>query len=135
MKKVAYLLLALTFLVSCAKSKEDQVLNYVQKTIGEKPSNVEANLGDILYEFEYVNEKMMLDLLNDFRISTNGLDKIMNKKHENRKGVIVSDASGRQLGTSEVNIWETMDMTTLLELFSPTEEQFNHKINVRVISK
>ena len=135
MKKVAYLLLALTFLVSCAKSKEDQVLNYVQKTIGEKPSNVEANLGDILYEFEYVNEKMMLDLLNDFRISTNGLDKIMNKKHENRKGVIVSDASGRQLGTSEVNIWETMDMTTLLELFSPNEEQFNHKINVRVISK
>ncbi|BBD44102.1 MAG TPA: hypothetical protein DEP71_05155 [Porphyromonadaceae bacterium] len=135
MKKVAYLLLALTFLVSCAKSKEDQVLNYVQKTIGEKPSNVEANLGDILYEFEYVNEKMMLDLLNDFRISTNGLDKIMNKKHENRKGVIVSDASGRQLGTSEVNIWETRDMTTLLELFSPTEEQFNHKINVRVISK
>jgi len=135
MKKVAYLLLALTFLVSCAKSKEDQVLNYVQKTIGEKPSNVEANLGDILYEFEYVNEKMMLDLLNDFRISTNGLDKIMNKKHENRKGVIVSDASGRQLGTSEVNIWETRDMTTLLELFSPTEEQFKHKINVRVISK
>ncbi|CAK7012643.1 hypothetical protein [Petrimonas sp.] len=135
MKKVAYLLLALTFLVSCAKSKEDQVLNYVQKTIGEKPSNVEANLGDILYEFEYVNEKMMLDLLNDFRISTNGLDKIMNKKHENRKGVIVSDASGRQLGTSEVNIWETRDMTTLLELFSPTEQQFNHKINVRVISK
>jgi len=135
MKKVAYLLLALTFLVSCAKSKEDQVLNYVQKTIGEKPSNVEANLGDILYEFEYVNEKMMLDLLNDFRISTNGLDKIMNKKHENRKGVIVSDASGQQLGTSEVNIWETRDMTTLLELFSPTEEQFNHKINVRVISK
>ena len=135
MKKVAYLLLALTFLVSCAKSKEDQVLNYVQKTIGEKPSNVEANLGDILYEFEYVNEKMMLDLLNDFRISTNGLDKIMNKKHENRKGVIVSDASGRHLGTSEVNIWETRDMTTLLELFSPTEEQFNHKINVRVISK
>ena len=135
MKKVAYLLLALTFLVSCAKSKEDQVLNYVQKTIGEKPSNVEANLGDILYEFEYVNEKMMLDLLNDFRISTNGLDKIMNKKHENRKGVIVSDASGRQLGTSEVNIWGTRDMTTLLELFSPTEEQFNHKINVRVISK
>ena len=135
MKKVAYLLLALTFLVSCAKSKEDQVLNYVQKTIGEKPSNVEANLGDILYEFEYVNEKMMLDLLNDFRISTNGLDKIMNKKHENRKGVIVSDASRRQLGTSEVNIWETRDMTTLLELFSPTEEQFNHKINVRVISK
>lgn len=135
MKKVAYLLLALTFLVSCAKSKEDQVLNYVQKTIGEKPSNVEANLGDILYEFEYVNEKMMLDLLNDFRISTNGLDKIMNKKHENRKGVIVSDASGRQLGTSEVNIWETRDMTTSLELFSPTEEQFNHKINVRVISK
>lgn len=135
MKKVAYLLLALTFLVSCAKSKEDLVLNYVQKTIGEKPSNVEANLGDILYEFEYVNEKMMLDLLNDFRISTNGLDKIMNKKHENRKGVIVSDASGRQLGTSEVNIWETRDMTTLLELFSPTEEQFNHKINVRVISK
>jgi len=135
MKKVAYLLLALTFLVSCAKSKEDQVLNYVQKTIGEKPSNVEANLGDILYEFEYVNEKMMLDLLNDFRISTNGLDKIMNKKHENRKGVIVSDASGRQLGTSEVNIWETRDMTTLLEFFSPTEEQFNHKINVRVISK
>ena len=135
MKKVAYLLLALTFLVSCAKSKEDQVLNYVQKTIGEKPSNVEANLGDILYEFEYVNEKMMLDLLNDFRISTNGLDKIMNKKHGNRKGVIVSDASGRQLGTSEVNIWETRDMTTLLELFSPTEEQFNHKINVRVISK
>lgn len=135
MKKVAYLLLVLTFLVSCAKSKEDQVLNYVQKTIGEKPSNVEANLGDILYEFEYVNEKMMLDLLNDFRISTNGLDKIMNKKHENRKGVIVSDASGRQLGTSEVNIWETRDMTTLLELFSPTEEQFNHKINVRVISK
>ncbi|NLU28791.1 MAG: hypothetical protein GXX03_02900 [Bacteroidales bacterium] len=135
MKKVAYLLLALTFFVSCAKSKEDQVLNYVQKTIGEKPSNVEANLGDILYEFEYVNEKMMLDLLNDFRISTNGLDKIMNKKHENRKGVIVSDASGRQLGTSEVNIWETRDMTTLLELFSPTEEQFNHKINVRVISK
>jgi hypothetical protein len=129
------LLLALTFLVSCAKSKEDQVLNYVQKTIGEKPSNVEANLGDILYEFEYVNEKMMLDLLNDFRISTNGLDKIMNKKHENRKGVIVSDASGRQLGTSEVNIWETRDMTTLLELFSPTEEQFNHKTNVRVISK
>ena len=129
------MLLALTFLVSCAKSKEDQVLNYVQKTIGEKPSNVEANLGDILYEFEYVNEKMMLDLLNDFRISTNGLDKIMNKKHENRKGVIVSDASGRQLGTSEVNIWETRDMTTLLELFSPTEEQFNHKINVRVISK
>ncbi|HCF80421.1 MAG TPA: hypothetical protein DER39_01795 [Porphyromonadaceae bacterium] len=125
----------MTFLVSCAKSKEDQVLNYVQKTIGEKPSNVEANLGDILYEFEYVNEKMMLDLLNDFRISTNGLDKIMNKKHENRKGVIVSDASGRQLGTSEVNIWETRDMTTLLELFSPTEEQFNHKINVRVISK
>lgn len=135
MKKVAYLLLALTFLVSCAKSKEDQVLNYVQKTIGEKPSNVEANLGDILYEFEYVNEKMMLDLLNDFRISTNGLDKIMNKKHENRKGVIVSDASGRQLGTSEVNIWETRDMTTLLEFFSPTEKQFNHKINVRVISK
>ncbi len=135
MKKVAYLLLALTFLVSCAKSKEDQVLNYVQKTIGEKPSNVEANLGDILYEFEYVNEKMMLDLLNDFRISTNGLDKIMNKKHENRKGVIVSDASRRQLGTSEVNIWETRDMTTLLEFFSPTEEQFNHKINVRVISK
>ena len=110
-------------------------MNYVQKTIGEKPSNVEANLGDILYEFEYVNEKMMLDLLNDFRISTNGLDKIMNKKHENRKGVIVSDASGRQLGTSEVNIWETRDMTTLLELFSPTEQQFNHKINVRVISK
>lgn len=135
MKKVAYLLLALTFLVSCAKSKEDQVLNYVQKTIGEKPSNIEANLGDILYEFEYVNEKMMLDLLNDFRISTNGLDKIMNKKHKTRKGVIVSDASGRQLGTSEVNTWETRDMTTLLELFSPTEEQFNHKINVRVISK
>ena len=135
MKRVVYLLLALTFLVSCAKSREDMVLNYVQKTIGEKPNNIEANLGDVLYEFEYVNEKMMLDLLNDFRISTSGLDKIMNKKHENKKGVIVNDANGRQLGTSEVNIWETRDMTTLLELFSPTEEQFNHKINVRVISK
>lgn len=135
MKKAVYLLLALTFLVSCAKSREDQVLNYVQKTIGEKPNNIEANLGDILYEFEYVNEKMMLDLLNDFRISTNGLDKIMNKKHENRKGVIVNDASGRQLGTSEVNVWETKDMTAMLELFSPTTERLNHKINVRVISK
>lgn len=135
MKKIVYLLLGLTFLVSCAKSREDQVLNYVQKTIGEKPSNVEVNLGDILYEFEYVNEKMMLDLLNDFRISTSGLDKIMNKKHENRKGVIVSDARGRQLGTSEVNIWETRDMTALLELFSPAAGQLNHKINVRVISK
>lgn len=135
MKKVVFLLLALTFLVSCAKSREDQVLNYVQRTIGEKPSNIEANLGDILYEFEYVNEKMMLDLLNDFRISSSGLDKIMNKKHENRKGVIVNDDNGRQLGTSEVNVWETKDMRAMLELFSPTTDRLNHKINVRVISK
>ncbi len=135
MKKVIYLLLLLTLVVSCSKSREDQVLNYVQKTIGEKPNNIEANLGDILYEFEYVNEKMMLDLLNDFRISTSGLDKIMNKKHENRKGVVVTDNTGRQLGTSEVNIWERKDMTAMLELFSPTTDRLNYKINVRVISK
>lgn len=134
MKKTAYLLLMLVLLVSCAKSKEDQVLRYVQKTIGKKPDNIKAGKGDILYEFAYKTDKQRVDLLTDFRNITNGLDKITNSKHQSQRDVPVRNESGRFLGNSDINSWNTKDMDVLLELFAPETDDLPHKINVRVIS-
>ena len=134
MKRAVYLLLALTFLVSCAKSKEDQVLRYAQKTIGKKPDNIKAGKGDILYEFAYKTDKQRVDLLNDFRNITGGLDKITNSKHQSQRNVAVRDENGRFLGNSDVNSWNTKDMDVLLEIFAPETDNLPHKINIRVIS-
>ena len=134
MKKTAYLLLMLVLLASCAKSKEDQVLRYAQKTIGKKPDNIKAGKGDILYEFAYRTDKQRIDLLTDFRNITDGLDKITNSSHQSQRDVLVRDESGRYLGKSDINSWKTKDMDVLLEIFEPDKDDLPHKINVRVIS-
>lgn len=134
MKKVIYLFLMLAVLASCAKSKEDQVLRLAQKTIGKKPDNIKAGKGDILYEFAYKTDKQRVDLLNDFRNITKGLDQITNSTHQSQRAVLVRDESGKYLGKSDVNSWKTKDMDVLLELFEPDSGDLPHKINIRVIS-
>lgn len=135
MKKIIYLLLALFVLASCAKTKEDQVLRFAQKTIGEKPNTINAGKGDVLYEFEYPTDESRVDLMNDYKIITNGYDKILNKEHTMQRGVAVYDDSGALVGSSDVNTWETKEMTVLTEIFEPNTDRLPYKINVRVISK
>ncbi|MDD3787314.1 MAG: hypothetical protein PHO94_01295 [Petrimonas sp.] len=134
MKKLGYVLLMLVVLASCARSKEEQVLNHVKKTIGQEPTNKDIKFGNTLYEFNY-SEKMMDDLLDDYRGLLNDIDQIVNAKHTTEKGVPVTDSVGKFVGNSEVSTWDTDKMTVYLELFEPTTETLPYKINLRVITK
>lgn len=133
-KKIIYLLTILLLVGSCAKSKEDQVLQFVEKSIGRKPDNIKAGKGDILYEFAYQTDKQRVSLLTDYKNITTGLDKITNSHHQVQKDVPVRSESGQFLGNSDINSWSTKDMDVYLELFAPETESVPHKINLRVVS-
>ena len=135
MKKIGYVFLMLLILASCAKSKEDQLLNHVKKTIGQEPTTKDVQLGNTLYEFEYSSDKMMEDLLDDYRSLLGDIDQILNTNHTTEKGVPVTDAVGKFVGNSEVSTWNTDKMTVYLELFEPTTQALPYKINFRVITK
>ncbi len=135
MKKVGYFLLVMIILASCARSKEEQLLNHVKKAIGQEPNTVDIKFGNTLYEFEYSNQEMMQDLLDDYRGLLGDIDQIMNVTHTTEKGVPVSDASGNFVGNSEVSTWDNDKITAYLELFEPQTPTLPHKINFRVVSK